>query len=310
MMPRYVPQLDDEQFREACRQTHPFWGRGRTLEEHTQRSFAQMREAGPGLLRRVGWVSESGELLCALKRYAVLLAVPGPDGPRQVRAVGIGSVFTAEPYRGRGAASALLRAVLTEAREAGDEAALLYSDIDPAFYARLGFHEFPALDVSAPVEALPAEGALATRPSTSQDEEQLRAWYDASFPAACLRPARDAALWRFFRWWNTARPEYILSDGGREVGYLHVTPRGRTLVVEEWAAPGIPAPRLWATVRQLARDAGADRVEGWLRQDQIDDRFTLSPRNWGIPMVADLTGTLNLSGIAPASTHFGSIDHF
>jgi predicted GNAT family acetyltransferase len=269
-----------------------------------------MRAAGPALLRRAGWVNESGELLCALKRYAVLLAVPAPDGPRQVRAVGIGSVFTAEAHRGRGAASALLRAVLAEAQEAGDEAALLYSDIDPAFYARLGFREFPAVDVSAPVETLPENGALTTRCAESQDEERLRDWYEASYPASFLRPARDIALWRFFRWWNTAELGHVLLEGPRELGYVHCRARGGTLTVEEWAAPGVEPARLWATVRRLADKAGTERIQGWLRQDQVDGRFTLSRRDWGIPMIADLAGTLNLEQVDPAHSHFGSIDHF
>lgn len=309
-MARYIANLDQEQFVEACRQTHPFWGGTLTLELHVERNLAQMRAAGPGLLRRVGWIDENGELLAALKWYSVLLRVPGPAGPRTVRTVGIGSVFTSERHRKRGAATALLRAVLEEARAAGEEAALLYSDIDPAFYARLGFREFPSLDFAAPVSALPTEGALETRPAASQDEERLQGWYESSYPTTFLRPARDIALWRFFRWWNAGATDHLLFDRGREVGYLSVAPKGATLDVEEWAAPGIDPPRLWATLRRLANDCGADRVDGWLRQDQVDARFTRTRRPMAVPMVVDLAGTLSLQQLDPAQSHFGSLDHF
>jgi hypothetical protein len=139
----------------------------------------------------------------------------------------------------------------------------------------------------------------------------LREWYDASYPATFLRPARDAALWRFFRWMNAdEQPDLILSDGARDVGYLQVEPRGSVLEVVEWAAPSVTASRVWATVRVLAEATGAERVSGWLRPDQVDARFTPTRRPQAIPMIADLAGTLRLAAIPPERTHFSAIDHF
>jgi GNAT superfamily N-acetyltransferase len=309
-MAHYVAQLDDRQVEEACRHTHPFWGRRRTLEEHTERSFRQLETAGPALLRYVGWVDGTGAVLCALKRYSVLLAVPTSSGMRQVRTVGIGSVFTAEGHRGQGAARSLLRVVLEEAREHGDEAALLYSDIAPSFYARLGFVEYPAVDFTAATEALPHEGALTTRPAAPEDTERLRTWYEASYPEDFLRCVRDPALWRYFHWHNSGGEVSILGDGDGDVGYVHLRPAGDVLSVEEWAAPAVSPPRLWATLRTLADAAGASRITGWLRPDQIDARFAPSHRDRAIPMVADLTGDLGLPAIDPQRSHFSPVDHF
>jgi hypothetical protein len=125
-----------------------------------------------------------------------------------------------------------------------------------------------------------------------------------------LRPARDPALWRYFRRRNTKRADLILSDGARDVGYLHVAPSKDLLVVEEWAAPGITPSRIWATLRALAAEAGAAQITGWLRSDQVDARFTRTRRDRAIPMVADLTGRLGLAQLDPEASHFGSIDHF
>ena len=50
-----------------------------------------MGEGGPRLLRYVGWVSASGELLCSLKRHSVLLASPTSNGSRIVPTAGIGN---------------------------------------------------------------------------------------------------------------------------------------------------------------------------------------------------------------------------
>ncbi len=56
------------------------------------------------------------------------------------RHVGIGSVATVREHRGRGYGSALVRGVVDDLRrDGGTRAVWLFADIDPAFYARLGF---------------------------------------------------------------------------------------------------------------------------------------------------------------------------
>jgi predicted N-acetyltransferase YhbS len=306
MSERYLPELDAAQIAEACRQTHPLWGGGRSLKEHTARNLRRLAEAGPHL-RYAGLVDARGELLASLKCYEILLACPGAG---VVPALGIGAVFTALPRRRLGAATKLLEAALAEARARGDAAALLYSDIAPAFYARLGFLECPALDLAAEVSALPREGALATRPALREDEGRCLAWYEASYPRDFLRPARDEARWRLFRAKNAAGEELILSDGGRELGYLSVVPESEVLWIDEWAAPEVPAPRLFATLRALAEAAGARRLVGWMRRDTGAPWLSARRRDQAIPMVADLSGGLGLAEVPPEKMHFWSVDHF
>ena len=129
---RYVPSLPRALVEEATRHHHATWGRGSTQEEHTAHNFEQLERAGPELLRYAGLVDEGG-LVASFKRYALLLH---HEARGVIRAMGVGAVFTRPSARGRGAASALLKEAMREAADLGDEAALLYSDIDPAFYAR------------------------------------------------------------------------------------------------------------------------------------------------------------------------------
>ena len=303
----YLPQLDRAGVEEATAQTYAHWGRGRTLAAHRERVFGQLAYAGPTFLRYAGLRDERGELVAALKHYTILL-----DGlaAEPVRTVGIGAVFTPEGQRGRGGASRLIERVLDEAREQGYGAAMLYSDIDPRFYVRLGFTLLPARNWFAPVSALPAEGALPARPALPADEAHLQHWYQGSFAAGQVRPHRDELRWRFFRWWNPPDTERVVGEGAG-AGYISLGPVERdTLWVEEWAAPGIAPERLWATVRALAVERGCVNVGGWLRREQVGAMFHWTHRSESIPMVALLDERLSLTAPRIASAHFGSIDHF
>ncbi len=295
--------LDADGIREAAAQTHGFWGGKRTLEEHTQRTFDALARLG-GDLRYVGLRDERGALVASLKFYTVALRTP----QGVAKTLGIGAVFVPESERGKGRGQTIVRAAMDEARALGYDAALLYSDIAPQFYARLGFVEFPALDWSADVTALPDSVPLRTRAATADDFDTLRAWYHADAVTADIFPVRSSALWRFGKWFNRADDELILNDGKGDVGYVNVcrTPQGLRLF--EWAAPGIEPERVWSTVRRLAEMEGQTHVYGWLRFDRREEWMTVTPRADAIPMMAPLKDSWAVA--ANMKAFFGALDHF
>jgi predicted N-acetyltransferase YhbS len=295
--------LNADGIREAAAQTHGFWGGKRTLKEHTQRTFDSLARLGEGL-RYVGLHDERGALAASLKFYTVALQTP----IGVAKTLGIGAVFVPETERGKGYGQAIVRAAMDEARALGYDAALLYSDIAPQFYARLGFVEFSALDWSADVTALPDSVPLMTRPATADDFDTLSAWYHADATTADIFPVRSSELWRFGKWFNRADDELILNDGKREVGYVVVrsTPQGLRLF--EWAAPGVEPERIWATVRRLTEMEGQSRIYGWLRFDRREEWTTVMPRPDAIPMIAPLKDSLRVT--AKMKVFFGAIDHF
>jgi GNAT superfamily N-acetyltransferase len=315
---RYVAALNEAQVTEAARQNHALWGGDRSRAEHEAHTFRQLALAGPELLRYVGLVDARGRLLGALKRYALLFRAP--DG-ETVRAVGIGAVFTRRTARGQGVASTLLEAVMHEAQDLGYAAALLYSDIDPAFYARLGFVALPARDWTIEPGGLPTRGALAVRPALPRDEPRLLDWYERAWRQShpsFLRPARSPALWRFFCARNRIRGVWILRFRNRDVGYLVAGPDDsrrdlpdprppRLFWFDEAAAPGVPAERLWATVRVLAEKARASVVRGWLGPDGAPAGASrlVRPSSW--PMIAPLGSALR---VRPRRSWADSFLHF
>ena len=60
------------------------------------------------------------------------------DG-RPIQIAGLGAVFTSPASRGRGAARDLIERMLERAEADGADLALLFSEIGPDYYARLGF---------------------------------------------------------------------------------------------------------------------------------------------------------------------------
>jgi predicted N-acetyltransferase YhbS len=314
---RYVPSLDRAAVEEASRQNHALWGAPRTLSAHTAHAFAQLAEAGPELLRYVGLVHR-GRLVGSIKRYGLLLR--GPGGAL-LRAVGIGAVFTRPSMRGRGVAAELVRAVLGEAADLGYDAAFLYSDIEPAYYERLGFVRLPARDWSLPPAALPARGALAARPATPDDLDRMIGWFEEAWQRehpGHLRPARSRAIWRYFRWRNRIAGEWILSKGKRDVGYLVAglddplrdlpAPRPERLFwVDEAAAPGVPRERIAATIRSLAERAGARSIAGWVGPEGAPAGSAEVERGEAIPMIVPLARGLRID---PARSYLDAFMHF
>jgi GNAT superfamily N-acetyltransferase len=311
---RYLSELDRALVVEATRQTHRIWSGGRTPESYTAFILEQLDLAGPDLLRYAGLVDQTG-LVASMKRYGVMLS--GPGG-RPLPAIGIGAVFTREDARGRGHAAALLTEALGEARASGVAAAWLHAEIDPRFYERLGFISLPGLSWRASAADLPDAGALSLRPPAQGDLDRLLGWREASFapdPAELphlgpwLRPARTAAIWRYFAFRNGVQT-WILEDAGRDAGYLAASPGKGKLWVDEWAAPSTPLARILATLRAFAQRNDLPAVAGWLRPDQGGPPFESSPRDAGVPMIALLSSPWTEESIDPARVHFGSFEYF
>lgn len=158
-------------------------------------------------------------------------------GGARLPMAGITAVGIAPEWRGRGAASALLRATLAELRAAGTPLAALYPSTLPV-YRKAGFeraatnttYELPLTDLSgrAPLEAVPSAAdhpdlaAVYARHIAGRNGALDR--HPFIWHRACHPYGRDAALYRFVR------------DGATE-GYISYSQdgRGEPLIVHDWA---------------------------------------------------------------------------
>lgn len=121
-------------------ESHGLWADGLSRPAYSVYNVAQRRTPwGAANLRRVALVDERGRVLSSAKRYCLRAVLDG----REIPIEGIAAVFTPERMRGQGHARHLIERILDEARADGAQLALLFSEIDPAFYQSLGFVPIP-----------------------------------------------------------------------------------------------------------------------------------------------------------------------
>ncbi|HQZ38852.1 MAG TPA: GNAT family N-acetyltransferase [Vicinamibacterales bacterium] len=119
--------------------TFPLWNDGLNRERYGKYWSAQLGTAwGTAHLDRVA-LQDGPHVVSSTKRYDLAFRIDG----RHRRVLGMGAVFTAPAYRGRGAAKELLSRVIETAEAEGYEFAALFSEVDPSFFERLDFVPVP-----------------------------------------------------------------------------------------------------------------------------------------------------------------------
>lgn len=255
-------------------ETYPLWGEGLTRRAYGAYNHAQMETPwGRTHLRRLALV-EDGRLLATAKRYDLTVRSYG----RAIPTVGIGAVFTPPQLRGKGHATAIIDAMLLDARARGCELALLFSEIGPEYYERLGFHVIPR-DVST-IEVISKAGAPA---------QLVRSGEASDYPAIVEILARDAmtagfALEPSVEWlgYTLARRRlqaafspagerqvefFVTEEAYRAVAFVVIShgPKGRLL--ESWGDRDPAGARVGAMLQVLAARTPHEpplRVSGWI----------------------------------------------
>jgi len=139
-------------------ESYDIWNDGLSRTAYGRYWRAQIATAwGRTHLERYALV-EGGGLLASGKLYAFDAVLAG----RAIRVAGLGAIFTSPAHRGRGTARELVDRLLTLAVDRGANAALLFSEIGPEYYQRLGFAPIPTNDRTIRVREDARRGAPAT----------------------------------------------------------------------------------------------------------------------------------------------------
>ncbi len=115
----------------AHRNTFDIWNQGRNLEQHIQHRLRSPTH------RRAEWFvgTVGGSVVTSLAAHPVQFLVGGET----ISGLAIGSVYTIHDVRGKGYAPKLIGWVEETKKHQGTGMSVLYSDIKPDYYARLGY---------------------------------------------------------------------------------------------------------------------------------------------------------------------------
>jgi predicted acetyltransferase len=270
------------------------WSGGRSFDDYVAdfRSLAASA-FGKRRFRTIGLVV-GGETVASLKRYQRELRC----GERILRATGIGAVFTPEPQRGRGYATALLGALLDSERDAGADLAFLFSDIHPAFYERIGFIALPSRAITVRADGLP-HARLAIRSLTDNDWPAVERCFTALDERRPFALTRPPLIWE----WLRLRAQSRAADGtlvrlglmrGRKLAAYVLGRRfasADALALDEFGALDDEAAAL---IPALLRNAAGDlrKITGWLPPHgarHAIPRGAVRTRRTGIAMIVPLS---------------------
>ena len=147
-MPFHVVPATGAVLEQVLTDTFPLWNDGLSRENYARSWTAQLKTPwGHSHLDRVALV-DGPHVMCSAKRYDLSLRLDG----RIRRVLGIGAVFTPPAHRGRGCARELVTRLLDTAVTEGQEFAMLFSEIAPAFYERLDFVPMPLVESTLEVD--------------------------------------------------------------------------------------------------------------------------------------------------------------
>jgi predicted N-acetyltransferase YhbS len=235
-----------DEITQAFAQVHAIWPHDPNPELHLQKRLASVQH------QRATWfvVEEAGAVVCSLGAYPFQLFGPGED--RKARA--FGAVFTPEPHRGQGHAARLIRWVCDYYAEQGTLDFILYSDIDPAYYQKLGFQILPSYEWNW---ELPVAGprvdltVFPVRPLDPGSETFRYGIRRQTAEAAWVQEKQNSSL-RLSRCLESGK--WLLSRQDR--GTYTLLESNLSQAAADW-------PKLVRVVESDARQAGSLRVKGW-----------------------------------------------
>ncbi len=305
-----VAEATDAERDEVLIHTHALWGGKRTVAGFQQ--FTRELLALPWAQSHYRFVvgrDGAGRIVSACKVYDLDMWAAG----RVVPGIGFGAVFTLPEFRRQGHAGAMLAEIMRERGAAGAVLATLMSDIDPAYYERLGFVRLPSREARAPLGALGEASPARLRPARPEEWPQIVAMSRERARRCTLAYYRQPDHLPYMVAWRSIPDVLLLESAGRPAGFLVGKPSGTYYQIAEGgiADPADTAGWLGA-IRAHAEASGAGEAGGWLPEADpaLREAFSWKDREDGIWMAARLRPEApDVAGLASGS-HCFELDHF
>lgn len=267
--------------------THSLWGDGLSRNHYAKAWAAQLKTPwGRQHLDRVALV-DGPHVLASAKRYDFSMRFDG----RIRRVLGIGAVFTAPAHRGRGCARELLARILDTAVTEGQEFAMLFSEIDPAFYERLDFVPVPLLEFTLEIDQKRGGApAMLVRSGDDRDIPAIAEMSALRVADARLGMARSEDLIRFQitrkRLQSGLAPAghcnnefLVVEEGSQAVAYMVMTEQDGRWMIEEAGDRDPSGARLGAMFQVMLARYPSERlpvIKTWWPQSLLPPQVTIA----------------------------------
>jgi predicted N-acetyltransferase YhbS len=254
--------------------TYPVWGEGLSRQAYGAWNRAQMAtDWGRHSLQRVA-LTEGNRVLASAKRYLFDARIAGVPA----RVLGVGAVFTPPALRGHGAARQLIEEMMAAAAADGCSHALLFSEIGPGYYEKLGFVIVPRRQYALRTAGKPGAPATFVRSGEAADlpaVAELTAVYAAGAGFALERSpeliqfaiARKRLLAGLGPAGMRHAEFFVAEEGYRAAAYVVVTRGPGGLTLQECGDRDPTGARVGAVLQVLAaREPAAGQIvlKGWL----------------------------------------------
>jgi len=281
-----VHPASDEERRAAFRNVHEVWGGGRPLDE-----YVAWREQSIQHRRATWWVGTLGaEVVVSLGVYPLTFSCTG----HLVPGFGIGAVHTVPSARRKGYASTLCAHVIAHQASRGDHFGLLFSDIDPGYYARMGFHvvDDAAWSSDAPDAWASSDLALEHIAEPTSIAGELAALHTRTHAGVELTLARDDEYASYLLTRYPDALHFVHRVDGAVAGYCRMWLKGdgphKRATGMEWFS-SVDDAELFAAMLCKARDLGARRFRSWHAPPASHQgAFVRDERDSAITMVSSL----------------------
>jgi GNAT superfamily N-acetyltransferase len=323
-MPFHVVPATGAVLKQILNDTFPLWNDGLSRENYARNWSAQLKTPwGQSHLDRVALV-DGPHVMCSAKRYDLSLRLDG----RIRRVLGIGAVFTPPAHRGRGSARELLTRLIDTAVTEGQEFAMLFSEIAPAFYEQLDFVPMPLLEATLEVDR--KRGGAPAMLVRSGDNRDLPAIIELSAArSASARLALDRSE-DFVRYGITKKrllsglspmgrrnTEFlVVEEGHQAVAYLVCTEQDGRWMIEEAGDRDPSGARLGAMLQVMLARHPSERIpeiKCWWPQGLVPPQVKIaaSSPTQEVLMIRPLRDrTLPLPPLAAAEVVYWHADYF
>jgi predicted acetyltransferase len=275
---------------QVLHETYRIWSPGLTKAAYHQYIWGQMTHSWSKNHYRYLVYKRNGSIAASCKTYELVMTARG----REYRVLGIGSVYSRLQFRGTGAATAMLEELIESCTNQQYDGMLLYSEIGPEFYERLGFEELGAADFSifkaGPKHHGSLNEAVSTEPDTARPSgtattiQPVPLQYDhiawlarhharwlRAEPYGCMRSelywhyklTKEKFLQKHSKLcWPTLQVIALPGDND-DSGYMIVETGGTTLRLLEVVGSENARLKLWRNLLQLSTESNYSRVRGW-----------------------------------------------